>query len=144
MNQTTDQAVSLDYYYWAFTTMKPSKLQVVFLTSSYYIKLKFPIDIIHIADACEAYTNMFFLPARNSLNKEIGSRKLGNKATNFDLDYTDVSDFTSVGDIQIPPLMKKELENVATIIPKMAEMTVHSLSTKLQDISRNYPYTMPY
>ena len=48
MKQTTDQAVSLDYYYWAITTMKPSKLQVVFLTSSYYVKLKCPIDIIHI------------------------------------------------------------------------------------------------
>ena len=83
--------------------MKPSKLQVVCLTLSYYIKLKIPIDIIHIPDACEAYTNMFFLPARNSLSKEIGSRKLGNQPTNFDLDYKDVSDFTLVRDIKIPP-----------------------------------------
>ena len=131
MNQTTDQAVSLDYYYWAITTMKPSKLQVLCLTSSYYIKLKFSIDIIHIPDTCEAYTNMFFLPARNSLSKEIGSRKLGNQPTNFDLDYTDVSDFTLVRDTKIPPLTKKELEKLATNFPKMAEVTVQSLSTKL-------------
>ena len=25
----------------------------------------------------------------------------------------------------------------------MAEVTVHSMSTKLQDIDRSYPYTMP-
>ena len=131
INQTTDQAVSLDYYYWAITTMKPSKLQVVCLTSSYYIKLKIPIDIIYICDACKAYTNIFFLSARNSLGKEIGSRKLGNKPTNFALDYTDVSDFTLVRDIQIPPLTKKELEKLATNIPKMAEVTVQSLNTKL-------------
>ena len=36
MNQTTDQAASLDKYYWAITTMKPSKLQVV---CSYIIML---------------------------------------------------------------------------------------------------------
>ena len=118
MNQTMDQAVSLDCYYWAITTIKPSKLQVVCLTSTYYIKPKFPIDIIHIPDACKAYTNMFFLPARNSLSKEIGSRKLENQPTNFDLDYTDVSDFTLVRDIKIPPLTKKELEKLATSIPK--------------------------
>ena len=53
MNQTTDQAGGLDYYYWAITTMKPSKLQVVCLTSSYYITLKFLIGIIHITDVCE-------------------------------------------------------------------------------------------
>ena len=93
MNQTTDQAVSLDYYYWAISTMKPSKLQVVCLTSSYYIKLKFPIDIIHIPDTCKAYTNTFFLPESSSLSKEIGSGKPGNQPTDFDLDYTDVPDF---------------------------------------------------
>ena len=70
VNQTTEQAVRLDYYYWAITTMKPFMLQVVCLTSSYYVKLKFPIDIMHVPDACEAYTNTFFLPARNSLSKK--------------------------------------------------------------------------
>ena len=88
------QAISLDYYYWAITTMKHSKLQIVCLTSSYYVKLKFPIDIMHVPDACEAYTNMFSLPARNSFSKEIGSRKSVNQPSNFDLNYTDVSDFT--------------------------------------------------
>ena len=92
MNQTLDQAVSLDYYYWAFTTKKPSKLQVVCLASLCYTTFEFPIDIIHIPDACEVYTNTFFLPARNSLSKEIGSRKLGNIPTNFDLDYMVVCD----------------------------------------------------
>ena len=111
MNQIMDQAVSLDYYYWAITTTKPSKLHVGCLISSYYIKLKFPIDIIHIHDACEAYINMLLLPAGNSLSKEIGSGKLGNKPTNFVLDNTDVSDFTLVRDIQIPPLMEKGLQN---------------------------------
>ena len=45
-NQTTDQAISLDYYYWAIMTMVPTKLQVICLTSSYYIKLKCPVNII--------------------------------------------------------------------------------------------------
>ena len=74
--------------------MKPSKLQVVCLMPSCYVKLEFPIDIIHVPDTCEAYTNMFFLPARNSL--KIGSRKSENQPSNFGLDYTDVSDFTLV------------------------------------------------
>ena len=71
MNQTTDQAVSLDYYHWAITTMKPCKLQVVCLTYSYHIKLKFPININYVPDAYEAYTNTLFLPTRTSLSKEI-------------------------------------------------------------------------
>ena len=79
INQTMDQATTLDYYYWAIATMKPSKLQILCLTSSYCVKLKFPIDIIHVPDACEAYNNTFFLPARNNLSKEIGSSKSVNQ-----------------------------------------------------------------
>ena len=54
--------------------MIPSQLQAVCLTSSYYVKRKFLIDIVHIPDTCEAYINTFFLPARNSLSKEIDTR----------------------------------------------------------------------
>ena len=140
INQTTDQAISLGFYYLAITTMKP-KLQIVCLTFLYYVKFKLPIDIIHVPDACEAYT--FFLPARNSLIKEIGFRKSVNQPSNFDLDYADVSDFTLVRDINIPPLTKDELDRLPTNIPETVEVPVHTLSNKLQEINRNYTYTMP-
>ena len=126
--------------------MKPSKLQVGCLTSSYYIKLKFPSNSIHFPDACKACTNTFLLPARNSLSKEISSRKLGklgNQLTNFALDYTDVSGFTLIRDIKIPLLTENELENLATNIPEMAENTAQYFSTKLHKINRNSPYIMP-
>ena len=48
-----------------------------------------------------------------------------------------------VRDINIPPLTKNELEKLSTYIAEMEEVTVHTLSTKLQDINRNYPYTVP-
>ena len=35
-----------------------------------------------------------FYQQGNSLSKEIGSRTSENQPSNFDLDYTDVSDFT--------------------------------------------------
>ena len=98
---------------------------------------------MHVPDACEAYTNMFFLPARNSLSKETGSRRPESQPSNFDLDCTDVSYFALVKDMNIPHLTKDELERLATNIPEMAEVTVHTLSNKLQEIKSNYPYTMP-
>ena len=76
INQTTDQAISLNYYYWAIMTVVLTKLQVICLMSSYYIKLKCPVNIIFLPNASEGYTNTFYLPARNSLSKEVDSRKL--------------------------------------------------------------------
>ena len=94
MNQTMDQAVSprlllLGYYHHETFYITGGMLDIFILCQA-----QIPIDIIHIPDTCDAYTNMFLLPARNSLCKDIGSRKSKNQPSNFDLDYTDVSDFT--------------------------------------------------
>ena len=86
-NQVTDQAISPNYYYWAVATVVCTKLQVVCLTSPYYIKLKCPVDIIFLPNACEAYPNTFSLPVRNSFSKEVDSSKISNMFTNFTLEY---------------------------------------------------------
>ena len=92
-NQTTDQAISLNYYHWAIMTMVSTMSQVICLTSSYYIKVRCPVDIIFLPNACEAYTNIFYPPTRNSLSMEVDSRKIGSRLTNFTLEYKDIYDF---------------------------------------------------
>ena len=122
INQTTDQTISLNYYYWAITTMVPTKLQIICLTSSYYIKLKCPVDIIFPSNACEAYTNTLYLPARNSLSKEVDSRKTSNRFTNFTLENKYVYDFALIKGLQIPSLTTGELTKLATEIPKCKKL----------------------
>ena len=112
------------------------------LTSSYYIKLKCTIDIIFLPNACEAYTNTFYLPARNSLSKEVDSRKIGSRFTIFTLEYKDVCDFSIIKGLQIHNLTTDELTKLAMEIPKMKVM-IHSLNTKLRNRNRNYPWPMP-
>ena len=75
--------------------MVPTKLQVKCLTSSYYIKLQCPVDIIFHPNACEAYTNTFCLPARNSLSKEVDFG-IYSRFTNFTLEYKDIYDFALI------------------------------------------------
>ena len=45
--------------------------------------------------------------------------------------------------MQIPNLTTDELIKLATEIPEMQEVTIHSLNTKLREINRNYPWLMP-
>ena len=119
--------------------MVPTKLQFICLTSSYYIKLKCPVDILFLSDACEAYTNSFYLPARNSLSKEVDSRKIGSRFTNFTLEYKDIYDFVLIERLQIPNLTTKELTKLAVEIHKMKDVTIHSLNNELRKINKNYP-----
>ena len=123
--------------------MIPTKLLVICLTSSYYIKLKCPVNIIFLPDTCEAYINTFYLPARNSLSKEVDSRKIGSRFTNFTLEYKDVYDFALIISLQIPNLTMDEATKLATKIPEMQEVTIHCLNTELREINRNYPWSMP-
>ena len=109
--------------------MVPTKFQVVCLTSSHYIKLKCLVNIILLPDACEAYTNTFYLPVRNSLSKEVDSRKIGSKLTNFTLECKDVYDFALIKGLTIPNLTTDELTKLATEIHKLQEVTIHSLNT---------------
>ena len=70
-NKTTDQAISLDYHYWVITTMVPTKLQVVCLTSCYYIKLKCPVDIIFLLNAYASVATYFFVYILLFLNEAL-------------------------------------------------------------------------
>ena len=96
INQTMDQAISLSYYYLAITTTILNMLQVICLTSSHHITFKCSVDIIFLPQACEAYTNPFYLPARNGLSKKVDSRKIGSRFTNFTLEYKDIYDFALI------------------------------------------------
>ena len=132
------------YYYLAITKIVPTKLQVIYLTLSYYIEVNCSVDIIFLPNACEAYTNTFYLPTRNSLSKEVDSGKIGSRFTNFTLENKDVYDFALIIGLQIPNLTTDELTKLATEIPEMKEGTIHSLNIKLWKINRNYPWSMPY
>ena len=96
----------------------PTKLQVMCLTTSYYIKLKCPVDIVFLPNACEAYTNTFYLPARNSLSKEADPRKIGSRFTILTLEYKDIYDFALIKRLQIPNLTTNELTRLVVEIPK--------------------------
>ena len=99
-----------------------------------------PVDIISLPDASEAYTNTFYLPTRHSLSMEVDSRKIGSSLTNFTLEYKDIYDFALIKGLQTLNLTTDEVTKLATEIPKMNEVTIHSLNTKLRKVNRNYPW----
>ena len=66
--------------------------------------------------ACKAHTNTFYLPARNSLSKEVDSSKISNWFTNFTLEYKDIYDFALITGLQISNLTTDELTVLAVEI----------------------------
>ena len=58
----------------------------------------------------------------------------------MNIKYKDVYDFALIKGWQIPSLTANELTKLAMEIPKMNEVTIHSLNTQLRKISRNYSW----
>ena len=83
------------------------------------------------------------MPARNSLNKEVDSRKISSRFTNFTLEYKDIYDFALIKRLQIPNLTTNELPKFATEIPRMKDIVIHFLISKLRKINKNYPWSIP-
>ena len=59
------------------------------------------------------------------------------------LEYKDVYDIALIRGLQIPNCTTDELTKLPPKIPKMQEVIIHSLNTKLRKINRNYPWSMP-
>ena len=78
-------------------------------------------------------TNTFYISAKNSLRMEVESRKIDSRFTNLTLEYKAIYDFALIRGLQIPNLTTDELTKLATEIPKMQEVTIHSLNTKLRE-----------
>ena len=107
------------------------------------LNLSVQFDIIFLPNACEACTNTFYLPARNSLSKEVDSRRTSSRFTNLTLEYKDIYDFALIKRLQIPNHTTNELTKLDVEIPKVKDVTMHLLNAKLRKINKNYPRSMP-
>ena len=72
----------------------------------------------------------------NNLCREVDSRKIGSRFTNFTLEYKDVYDFAIIRGLQISNLTTDELTRLVTKISEMQEVAIHSLNTKHREIKR--------
>ena len=88
----SDQALSLEPNFWVVITQKPIVLHINCLQCTSYKKVKYPIDIIHLEDGCEATSATLVLLRHSCLIKEDNylTRTLSVK---FKLQYTKIQDF---------------------------------------------------
>ena len=146
VNQTLDEAIALDDTHWITSILRPTKLHISCLTTTSYIQLKVPLQIVELKQGCEAFTsNMLITPMNNiqiktnkakSLNTNLASR-----LTN--LRYSSVRDFTSMKGLTVANLTDDELKKIADKFPEITDVTIPELNQKLNAINEVYPYEFP-
>ena len=86
------QALSLEPNFWVVITQKPMVLHINCLQQTTYKKVKYPIDIVHLEDGCEATSVTLVLPGPSRLIKEDNYLARTHSAQ-FKLQYTEIQDF---------------------------------------------------
>ena len=137
-----DHAISLEPNYWVVVTQAPRILHIICLQTTTYLQVKYPIDIVHLQDGCEATSSTLVLPGHSRLVKEDNSI-LNSHSVQFTLQYTKVQDFDLIKQIIPQKLSPEQLKAIGDSIPEPQTSSIMTLQGQLKDINTNYPYVMP-
>ena len=137
-----DHAISLEPNYWVVVTQAPWVLHIICLQTTTYLQVKYPIDIVHLQDGCEATSSTLVLPGHLCLVKEDNSI-LNSHSVQFTLQYTKVQDFDLIKQIIPEKLSPEQLKAIGDSIPEPQMSSIMTLQGQLKDINTNYPYVMP-
>ena len=138
-----DQAMSLEPNYWVVTTQTPTILHVNCLRATTYLQVKYPIDIVHLQDGCEAASATLVLPGHSQLVKE-DNFLMESHSVKFTLHYTEIQDFTLVRQIIPTQLSPEQLKAIGNSIPEPQTSSITKLQGQFKPINTNYPYIMPF
>ena len=137
-----DQAVSLEPNYWVVITQKPRILHINCLQMTTYLQVKYPTDIIHLQDGCEAVSATLVLPGHSRLVKE-NDFLVKSHSVKFKLQYTEIQDFNLVKQIIPTRLSPEQLKAIGNNIQEPQVSSITKLQGQLKHINTNYPYSMP-
>ena len=137
-----DTAISLEPNFWVVITQKPVILHVNCLRDTTYLQPKFPIDILHLNDGCEATAATLVLPGHSRLVKE-NQFLMTSHSIQLTLQYKELHDFQLIKHIIPRKLSPKQLEAIGKEIPEPQTMTLKKLQGQLKRVNENYPYQMP-
>ena len=138
-----DNALSLEPNYWVVITQSPIVLQINCLLTTTYLKVKYPIDIVHLKDGCEAASATLVLPGHSRLIKE-DNFLMESHSVKFTLRYMEMQDFTLVRQIIPTQLSPEQLKAIGNSIPEPQVSSIAKLQGQLKQINTNYPYIMPF
>ena len=142
MNQTTNLAYSLDGYLWAISALATEKLQVRCVMETHVITIKSPLQIVDIGSRCKAYSASIYIRAKSELMATIQSVTRSQFFLEYNLNYTDVSNFLVWYKLDFAKLMSKEIETLKAKILELPTMSMEIFDNVLENIDEGYPFSL--
>ena len=142
INLTTNLAYSLNGYLWAISALAAKKLQIRCVMETHVITIKPPLQIVDISNGCEAYSTSIYIPAKSELTTTLQSITQSQFFLDYNLNYTNVSNFLIWYKSDLATLTTKGIETLKAKMLKLHTMSMDMFNNVLEDIDENYPFSL--
>ena len=141
LNWTINLAYSLDGYLWAISALATEKLQVRCVIETHVKTIKPPLQIVDIGNGCEAYSASIYIPAKSELTATLQSVIRSQFFLEYNINYTNVSNFLIWYKLDFAKLMRKEIETLKAKVLKLPTMSMEIFDV-LENIDEDYPFSL--
>ena len=141
LNQTTNLAYSLDRYLWAISALATEKLEIRSVMETHIITIKPPLQIVDISNGCDAYSASIYIPAKSELTATLQSVTRSQFFHEYNINYTNVSNFLIWYKSDFAKLTNKEIETLKAKVLKLPTMSMEIFDNVLENIDEDYPFS---
>ena len=142
LNCTTNLAYSLDRYLWVISALATEKLQVRCVMETHVITIKPPLQIVDIGNECKAYSASIYIPAKSELTATLQLVTRSQFFLEFNINYTNVSNFLIWYKSDFAKLSNKEIETLKAKVLKLPTMSMEIFDNILENIDEDYPFSL--
>ena len=109
---------------------------------THVITIKPPLQIMGIGNRCEAYSASIYIPAKSELMATLQSVTRSQFFLEYNINYTNVSNFLIWYKSEFAKLMNKEIETLKAKVLKLPTMSMEIFDNILENIDKNYPFSL--
>ena len=142
LNWMTNLAYSLDGYLWAISALASEKLQIRCVMETCIVTIHPPLQIVDIGNGCEAYSTSIYIPAKSELTATMQSLTRSQFFLDYNINYTNVSNFVVWYKTDFVNLTKEEIEALKAKVLKLPTMPMDIFNKALETIDEHYPFSL--
>ena len=109
---------------------------------THVITIKPPLQIVDIGNGCKAYSASIYIPAKSELMATLQSVTRSQFFLEYNINYTNVSNFLIWYKLDFAKLMNKEIETLKAKVLKLPTMSMEIFDNVLENIDEDYPFSL--
>ena len=125
-----------------FSALAAEKLQIRCVMEMHIIQITPPLQIVDVGNGCEASSANIYIPTKSELTATLQSIARSQFFLEFNLKYTNISNFLAWYDFKFDELTETEVKTLKSKILQLLPMSMDMFENIVDNIDEDYPFSM--